>query len=244
MQTTTHGARPARRFLLRTGTVAARDQVQLALEVQRAREQEREHLARELHDVLGGELTAARLQVACLKSRLAGHSADIDERLEILNRTLVSALALKRRVIAGLAPASLEDLGLAASVGAMARTFVEGSDIRLTADLHEVDADEATELAIYRLVQESLTNMVKYAAATEADIVLRDHGREVAVFVRDNGCGFDPERVGSHGHGLRGMRHRVESVGGHLTVESAPGKGPRIAATLPKQPSSSAPAQA
>lgn len=234
MQNAIHPADPTRLYFLRTGIPPTRASTQLAAEVQRAREQEREHLARELHDVLGGELTAARLQVASLKSRLAGQSADIDQRLEQLDATLHTALALKRRILDGLEPVSLHVLGLTASLEAMAREFAESSGVHLATDLDEVTADAATELAIYRLVQESLTNMAKYAAAGEADIVLRDRGGKLEIFVRDNGCGFGPAHGGSPGHGLRGMRHRIESAGGHLTVESEPGKGTRIAATLPK----------
>lgn len=238
MQTTTYPIQPtepARRFFLRAGIPPTRASTELAAEVQRAREQERAHLARELHDVLGGELTAARLQLACLRSRLAGHSADIDQGLDQLNARIGAAMALKRRIIDGLEPASLRRLGLAPALEAMAREFVGGCGIRLATDLDAVAADPASELAIFRLVQESLTNMVKYAGATEADIVLRDRGCDVAVFVRDNGRGFDAAEAGAQGHGLRGMRQRIEAAGGHLTVESEPGKGTRIAATLPRR---------
>jgi signal transduction histidine kinase len=233
LQVSTHSPRPASRPVLAKGVQPQPSQ--LAKELQMARAQERQHLARELHDVLGGELTAARLQLACLKSRLAGHSDDIDQRLEQLNNTLGAALALKRRIIDGLEPTSLPTLGLASSLEAMARKFVDGAGIRLRTDLDDVAADATVTLAIYRLVQESLTNMVKYAGATEAGIELRDRGREVTVRVYDNGSGFDPALATSHSHGLDGMRHRVESTGGRLSVESEPGGGTRITATLPKR---------
>ena len=224
MQSATIPFRPARRA-----------QDQLATQLQRAREEEREHLAREFHDVLGGLLTAARLDVACLKSRLAGQSADIGRRLEHLNETLRAAFAVKRRIIEGLAPDSLHGVGLAASLEAMAREFVQGSgDIRLSTYLDNVAADESTQLTIYRLVQESLTNIAKYAAADAAEILLRSHGDTITVAVRDNGQGFDAMQARVPGHGLDGMRHRVESAGGQLTVESAPGKGTCIRATLPR----------
>jgi signal transduction histidine kinase len=201
-----------------------------------AREQEREHLAREFHDVMGGELTAARLQLACLRSRLAGHSADVEQRLDHLDSTLRAAAAIKRRIVDGLQPPSLDALDLAGSLDALAHEFVDGSDIRLTTDLDAVEADKATKLAIYRLVQESLTNTVKYAAASEVAVVLRDRDRDVSVVVRDNGRGFDAAPGGPRGHGLDGMRHRIESVGGRLSVGTAPGQGTRIAATVPKHP--------
>ena len=217
-----HGAARHRLSMVRAGAI------------QLAREEEREHLARELHDVLGGELTAARLQLACLRSRLAGHSDDVDQRLDQLDATLGAAAALKRRIIDGLEPPSLAGLDLAGALAAMAHEFVDGSGIRLTTDLDAVATDKATSLAIYRLVQESLTNMAKHAAASEVAVVLRDRAHDVTVVVRDNGCGFDAAPDGQRGHGLDGMRHRIESVGGRLSVASAPGQGTRIAAIVPK----------
>lgn len=233
MLTTSHPVHPGRRFILSTGTPPSRESARVAAAVQRARQEEREHLARELHDVLGGELTAARLQVACLKSRLATQPQDIGRRLDDLDAMLRTGLALQRRIIDGLEPATLRRLGLTDALRTMARDLAGRSDIRLKIQVDEVTTSETIQLAIYRLVQESLTNIVKYAAATEAEIVLHDRGAELAVCVRDNGQGFDRAQSGSHGRGLAGMRHRIESAGGQLTVESEPGKGTRIAATLP-----------
>jgi signal transduction histidine kinase len=205
-----------------------------ASEIEQVREQERRHLAQELHDVMSGELTAARLQLATIRSRLAGHSADIEHRLEQLDATLRTALALKRRVLHGLEPDSLGDHGLTASLEAFVREFTSGSALRVTIDLDDVTADRATELAIYRLVQESLTNIVKYAAASEVTVVLRDRVTDIAVSVRDDGRGFDAAQADLRGHGLDGMRQRIRKAGGQLTIDSEPGRGTRIAAHLPK----------
>jgi signal transduction histidine kinase len=225
-----HTAAPPAKLLAARRACAAMNPAQLAIELERARAQEREHLAREFHDVLGGLLTAARLDVAGLQQLLAGQSVEIDRRLGHLNDTLRAAFALKRRIVDGLAPASLHGVGLVASLEAMAREFVATSGIRLSTRLDEVVADEAMQLAIYRLVQESLTNIAKYANARAADIVLRGDGNGITVEVSDDGQGFDPALPRTQGHGLDGMRHRVESAGGHLAVESSPGGGTRIRA--------------
>ncbi|MFC5499398.1 sensor histidine kinase [Caenimonas terrae] len=213
---------------------------QLASQLQGAREQaraqEREHLAREFHDVLGGLLTAARLDIASLQARLGGHDAEVDRRLAHLNDTLRAAFALKRRIVDGLAPASLHGVGLTASLEAMVREFVEASGIRVSTYLDNVVADEATQLAIYRLVQESLTNIAKYADARAAEIMLRNRGNTITVVVSDDGQGFEAGQARPGGHGLEGMRHRVESVGGQFTVDSARGRGTRVSASLPKVP--------
>lgn len=205
----------------------------LASIIQQTREQEREHLSRELHDVLGCELMAARLQVASLNARLAGRCDDIDRRLADLASTLAAAQNLKRRIIDGLEPPMLQQVGLAASLRVMVSDVERRSGVRFVLDLDDVADTRPVQLALFRLVQEALTNTVKYASATEGEVVLRNREREITVFVRDNGKGFDPARDG-HGHGLRGMRQRIEDAGGHLTVESSPGTGTRIAATLPR----------
>lgn len=243
MQTTTDTLRPSRHYFLRTGALPRPQPGPVAAEVQRARLQEREHLARELHDVLNGEIVGARLQLACLRARLGAQPEDVARRLEDLDRRLLAALALKRRILDGLEPEGLRGLGLATSLRAMAREFAEGSGVRVTLDLDETAADGDTQLVIYRLVQEALSNMAKYAGASEAAIVLRDRDRDrdrdcncdcgVSVEVRDDGRGFDPARLSLSGRGLKGMRQRIEAAGGRLAVDSAPGRGTRIAATLP-----------
>ena len=207
---------------------------ELATHLQNVREDERGHLARELHDELGALLTAAKLDVARLKSRLAGNLPEASERLEHLTSTLNSGIALKRRIVEDLHPSSLSHLGLVASLEILAREFEERSGLSITTDLETVELEGSAQLTVYRLVQESLTNMAKYANATQAEIRLENFDGYIAVEVRDNGEGFNVENVGPGSHGLTGMRHRVEAAGGRLTVTSAAGSGTKISAMLPK----------
>jgi signal transduction histidine kinase len=207
---------------------------QLATHLQVVREEERGHLARELHDELGALLTAAKLDVARLKSKLGPHAVDVGDRLQHLTESLNSGIALKRRIIEDLRPSSLSNLGLTASLEILAREFSERSGIEVAANLEEVEMDESAQLTIYRLVQESLTNVGKYAEAAQVDVSLRDYSNHIEVEIRDNGKGFDPHATRPSTHGLAGMRHRVETAGGKLTVDSQPGAGTRILAVLPK----------
>lgn len=207
---------------------------ELATHLQNVREEERGHLARELHDELGALLTAAKLDVARLKSRLGAQPApEIAQRLQHLTEALNSGIALKRRIIEDLRPSSLSNLGLNASLEILAREFSERSGVEITTGLEPVDLDEGRQLTIYRLVQESLTNVGKYAEARQVEISVHNYGGQVEVDIRDDGKGFDPARVKASTHGLAGMRHRVEAAGGRLTVVSAPGRGTRISAVLP-----------
>lgn len=207
---------------------------ELATHLQNVREEERGHLARELHDELGSLLTAAKLDVARIKSRLGPSLPEATERLEHLTHTLNSGIALKRRIVEDLRPSSLSHLGLVASLEILAREFEERSGLSIATDLEPVELGGSAQLTVYRLVQESLTNMAKYAGATQAQIGLHDFDSYITVTVQDNGKGFKPEQVGPGSHGLAGMRHRVEAAGGKLTVTSAEASGTRIEAVLPK----------
>jgi signal transduction histidine kinase len=215
----------------RTATLA-----ELATHLQQVREQERGHLARELHDELGALLTAAKLDVARLKSRLGTPAPEIGQRLQHLTDTLNSGIALKRRIIEDLRPSSLSNLGLTASLEILAREFSEHSGIEVATSLEPVELDESRQLTVYRLVQESLTNVAKYAEADQAEISVRSYGSHVEVDVKDNGKGFDVANVKPSTHGLAGMRHRVEAAGGRLSVVSGPGTGTRVSAVLPQAP--------
>ena len=213
----------------RTATLA-----ELATHLQQVREEERGHLARELHDELGALLTAAKLDVARLKSKLGTQAPEFAQRLQHLTETLNSGIALKRRIIEDLRPSSLSNLGLTASLEILAREFAERSGIDVATNLETVELDEASQLTVYRLVQESLTNVGKYAQAEQVDINVSNTDGQIEVDIKDNGKGFEMSDVRTSTHGLAGMKHRVEAAGGKLTVASVPGDGTRISALLPR----------
>ena len=211
---------------------------ELAQHLQTIREDERSLLARELHDELGALLTAAKLDVARLKSRLGPTaSADAAERLAHLNEALNGGIALKRRIIEDLRPSSLSNLGLVAALEILLREFSARSEITVVDDLQQVDVSPAAQLTIYRLVQEALTNVVKYAKASEVSVTLEaPSGGGARLAVRDNGVGFDTELPRVARHGLLGMRYRVEAEGGTMRLSSKVGEGTLIEATLPPAP--------
>lgn len=213
----------------RTATLA-----QLATHLQQVREEERGHLARELHDELGALLTAAKLDVARLKSRLGAQPPEVTERLQHLTESLNSGIALKRRIIEDLRPSSLANLGLTAALEILAREFSERSGVEVACSLEPVELDESAQLTVYRTVQESLTNIGKYADAKQVIIGMREYSNHIEVEVRDDGKGFDLRSVPPSTHGLAGMRHRVEAAGGRLNLSSRPGEGTQVLATLPR----------
>ena len=206
---------------------------ELANHLQQVREEERGHLARELHDELGALLTAAKLDVARLKSKIDATAPDVSERLKHLTETLNSGIALKRRIIEDLRPSSLSNLGLTAALEILTREYAERAGIDVETSLEPVQLPDAAQLTVYRMVQEALTNIGKYAKASKVLVSVHGYPTHVAVQVRDDGVGFDPGSVRPTSHGLAGMRHRVEAAGGRLTITSRPGNGTLLSAVLP-----------
>lgn len=211
---------------------------ELANHLQQVREDERGHLARELHDELGSLLTAAKLDVARLKSRIDMTVPEVADRIMHLTETLNSGIALKRRIIEDLRPSSLSNLGLTTSLEILTREFAQRSNIEVESSLEQVELPDATQLTVYRIVQESLTNIGKYASASRVVVSVHNYPTYVAVQIQDNGNGFDMHSVCPNSHGLAGMRHRVEAAGGRLTVTSALGDGTTISAVIPTAQSS------
>jgi signal transduction histidine kinase len=204
---------------------------ELATHLQQVREEERGHLARELHDELGALLTAAKLDVARIKARIAADAGDLHARIEHLIDTLNSGIALKRRIIEDLRPSSLSNLGLLPALEILTREFGQRSGLNIVANLEPAELDDTIQLTVYRLVQESLTNIARYAEAKNVEISLLSYKDYILVTVQDDGRGFDPQAVQSSSHGLQGMRHRVEASGGRLDIVSE--NGATISATLP-----------
>ncbi len=199
------------------------------------REDERHRLARDLHDDLGALLTSAKLDAARIKPRLGSTAPEALALLVHLTGTLNSCVALGRDIIENLRPSALSNLGLVATLEILAREFGESSGIEIECDLKPVTLSPAAELTLYRVVQEALTNIAKYAHASHVWISLHATDQQAHLCVRDDGGGFNTETTRMRpaaAYGLLGMRFRVEAEGGVLNVISAPGAGTQILATL------------
>ncbi len=207
---------------------------QLATHLQNTREDERGDLARALHDEFGSLLTAAKLDVARLKSQLSSSVPDAEVRFTHLNSSLNNIIVMTRNIVEDLRPSSLSHLGLTTSLEILAREFEKQHNLTIAVDLENVEISGNSQLAVYRLVQESLTNISKYAQAKNVMLSLHDFGSYISIQVRDDGIGFDKSKVDSTHHGLLGMQHRVEALGGKLVVTSMTGYGTHILATVPK----------
>ena len=197
-----------------------------------AREDERGRVARELHDEMGGLLTAMKLEFARLR-RVPDLPAAARERVAGIEARLNDGIALKRRIVENLRPSSLDQLGLCVSLEMLCTDTASNLGIPVHRHLESVSLDKDAELTVYRLVQESLTNISKYANAREVVVNLENVGPHARITVQDNGRGFDAAAVPAGHHGLLGMRVRVESHAGTFTIDSALGRGALIRAELP-----------
>ena len=204
----------------------------LARHLQTAREDERARLARDLHDELGALLTTAKLDVAVLRPRIQQNLPELLPKIAHLTDALNQGIALKRRIIEDLCPSSLRTLGLAASLEALLHDTGKVSGLQIEQDLQAVALSADDQLTVYRVVQEAITNALKYAQARHLRVRLLEQGTQAVVSIADDGIGFDPDNSRLGRHGLRGMRFRVEASGGELSLTSAPGQGTCIVARL------------
>ncbi len=208
----------------------ARDAVRRVVQAQEA---ERSRLARELHDETGQALTSILLGLKPLEEALADHPARA--ALAELREQVVSALQDVRRLAVELRPAVLDDFGLVPALERLTDAFAEQSGVRV--DFHsalgELRLPSEVETTLYRVVQESLTNIVKHASAHNVSVSIARRGATVAAVIEDDGAGFDQRAVREEAVGLLGMRERLSFVDGRLEIESRPGAGTTIVAEVP-----------
>ena len=207
----------------------------LSSHLQSLAEKEKSELARTLHDELGGLLTAAKMDLSWLQSRI--DSPTHQERLAQLGSVLDEAMSLKRRVVEELRPSLLDHFGLATAL----RAYVEAacnkagiqSDIRLPDESEIIPKD--TAITIFRIVQEGMNNIIRHAGATHVTLELEAGAAGYALALSDDGQGFDADvSGGSSRHGIMGMQHRVRALGGGFSLQSTRGTGTHLRVTLPR----------
>lgn len=202
------------------------DKKHIAMSLMQAQEHERRRLAREIHD--GPAQSIANL---ILKTEYCSRLLDIDQNrakdeLEDLKKETKEALASLRKVIYDLMPMSLSDLGVVSTIKQMALNFEKKNRIPVTLNLEgaKLSVSSDVELAIFRLFQESLNNIVKHAMATQVVITLIANETEIIGVIKDNGRGFDPTKVKRdkhHGFGLESMKERAFLLDGHTEIKSS-----------------------
>jgi signal transduction histidine kinase len=209
----------------------------LSSHLQRLSEKEKAALARELHDELGGLLIAVKMDISWLQKHSAGAGEpDMKARWTRVLQALDEGVDFKRRVVENLRPTLLDNMGLLPAVRWITQETCARAGLRCVEVYPEEEPEflEDAAIMIFRLLQESLTNIVKHAQATEVAVEITMGASDLTVTVSDNGLGIDSDRreaVGSHG--LATMRHRVRSFGGSIEIDRPLEGGTRVRARLP-----------
>lgn len=215
----------------------SRDQLRaLAARLQKVREEERTYIAREIHDELGQVCTAIKMDLAMIGRKLTDRQKRLRGKVESATQLVDGMIVTLRRIASELRPVTLDDLGLPAALEAHAQEFESRTGIRCSVTLLpesvELDKDRCT--AIFRIFQESLTNVARHARATRVEARLQHEHGSLVFQIIDDGTGFDPE-VAKSGKslGLIGMQERALLLGGELKTEGVPGTGTTVTLVLP-----------
>jgi PAS domain S-box-containing protein len=212
---------------------------ELSGHLEEVREAEQARIAREIHDELGQLLTLARIDLVRIISMLSEPKEKIEEELKTLIGILERTADVARTISENLRPGMLDALGLGAALEHHIARFSEATGISCSFELNrgELIVDSKVATAVFRIVQEALTNVARHSEAQCVNIQLVDLGSEILVIIQDDGRGM-PEGAGvlKRTYGLLGMKERVTLLGGTLQIESAPGSGTRIEASIPTKP--------
>lgn len=205
----------------------------LAAHGEAAMEQERKRIAREIHDEQGSLLTALKMDLTLLRRELGDAPPAIGQRLDTMQHLVEDAVRVMRQVASQLRPAVL-NLGILPALEWLAEEFRQRTGIAcnlLAGD--DIPLDDSRATTLFRIVQESLTNVIRHAEASQVDIALGLEAERIRLEIADNGKGFEPQQVGGNSFGLLGMGERLEVLGGTLRIDSAPGRGTRLLIIIP-----------
>ncbi len=205
----------------------------LAAHLISVREEERAHIAREIHDELGQVLTGLKMEVTWLAKRL--REKPLIEKTDSMCKLIDTTVQTVRKIATGLRPEMLDDMGLIAAVGWQAKEFQKRTGIRCRAKLPpEVKIDIDVSTTMFRIFQEILTNVARHSRATRVDIELSLNEERVALEVVDNGVGIaDADLGGKKSLGLLGMHERALLFGGEVKITGTPGHGTRVSVVIP-----------
>ncbi len=207
----------------------------LSSHLQHVAEREKAAIARELHDELGGIMVAATMDVAWLQKRLATEDGALTNRWQRLRKLLDDGLNLKRRVVETLRPTLLDNMGLVPAVQWIAQEICSRAGLKLTEQYPDQvpQLNEDAAIAVFRVIQEALTNVVKHANASEVSLTMALSDDALTIHLRDDGVGIASRHAARSSHGLASMKHRVTSFSGTWRITAPPTGGTAIDIKLP-----------
>lgn len=210
---------------------------QLSEFLEQVREKDRAHFARELHDELGQNLTAMRIDFNALVNLLGATTPSIGSKLQAIDHIINSTVDATRRICEDMRPGMLDDLGLEAALSSFTKRFSVqcGVECDLALGCDDFGLDDRTSTAIFRIVQESLTNIARHARARHAMVSLESRGEQLLLTIADDGCGLAAEPADERRrYGILGMRERVSMMGGSIAIDGATGRGTHIEVVIPR----------
>ena len=211
---------------------------QLALHLQDIREEERARMAREIHDQFGQSLSVLKMDLAWLKKHLPAQPPELNGKLRAMGSVIDSTLRMVHEVCAELRPVILDDFGLAAAIEWQAEEFRNhtGIECEINVDTDEIDLNKDQSTAMFRIFQETLTNILRHAQARRVAVRLAKEDGRVVLTVADDGRGIMADEINSSkSFGLIGMRERLYPWGGEIRFSGSPGKGTRVVVSIPQK---------
>lgn len=208
---------------------------ELSEHLQNIREEERAHMAREIHDELGQLLTVLKMDVSWLNKRVVSTEPGIKEKFTELLEMLDTTVKTVRRIASELRPTLLDDLGLVAAMEWHLEEFEKRSGIakEFNNSVTEVTIDDSMKIGLFRILQESLTNVARHSQAQKVNVGLEKNNGHIILKITDNGKGFDTSRTTRKTLGLLGMKERTEMMGGEYQIKSKPGEGTVVEVKVP-----------
>lgn len=205
--------------------------------LQNIREEERKHMAREIHDELGQQLTVMKMDISWINKKITGSTdAAMKEKTKELMALLDQTVKTVRRISSELRPSLLDDLGLTAAMEWQLHEFGRRSGIKTSLEVPQSDTElsDNYKTGLFRIFQESLTNVVRHSNASQVNVTLSQTGNKLILSITDDGEGFDKQKIAEKKTlGILGMKERTSMIGGSYEIASTPGKGTKVVVTIP-----------
>jgi signal transduction histidine kinase len=199
--------------------------------IQKVSEIERTNIAREIHDELGQALTVLKIDLSWLRKRLLQDQIPMMEKIDAMSTIIDRTIMTVKKISTDLRPGLLDDLGLSAAIEWQSEEFEKRTGIacRIKIEPKEITFDKDRNTALFRILQETLTNIARHAEATEVDISLQKQDGQIELRVQDNGRGITEEELANpQSYGLMGLRERAILFGGNAVIQGVPGRGTTV----------------
>ncbi len=210
----------------------------LSKHLQHIREEERTHMAREIHDQLGQQLTVMKMDISWLNKKLESGESQVKDKIRDMKNVLDDTIKLVRKIAADLRPSLLDDMGLDAAIEWNLGEFEKRSGIKSAVKKtgKALPLPDDVKTGMFRIVQESLTNVARYSEAKNVTVSLQHKNKEIIMTIQDDGVGFDHKEIAAKKtFGLLGMKERTVMMGGQFEISSSPGNGTTVSLKIPLQ---------